>query len=192
MPLYTCLYCGKQGIKRKPSEVKNGVYCSRSCSNKAQSLAIKNNPNLDRCNGVEKECLFCHKPFFVKPHRYERAKFCSRLCSHEYRFNRKLTMKQVDVSGNKNPNYRDSNNCITARKMATSHYGNKCQICGFDTVINVHHIVPRSSGGKNRLDNLIVLCPNHHAMAHLNLISVEELIRLNHELAVQKQDRQPQ
>jgi predicted restriction endonuclease len=33
-----------------------------------------------------------------------------------------------------------------------------CQICGRVTDLQVHHIIPRSNGGKHTLDNLITLC----------------------------------
>ena len=185
--VYSCAYCGMTGIKRKLSETRNEVYCSRSCSNKAHSKAIKDNPDLDKSDGISKECLFCHKTFYVKPHRYNISKFCSRLCTYEYRRNRRgFIGTKKDTSGDKNPNYRDSSNCQTARKQAIKKFGNKCIVCGFDIVTNVHHIVPRSIGGKNQINNLVILCPNHHAMAHLNFIPVEELIRLNRDLVAQK------
>ncbi len=42
----------------------------------------------------------------------------------------------------------------------------KCLICGFDKIIDVHHIVAKSKGGGHTPDNLIVLCSNHHKMLH--------------------------
>lgn len=54
-------------------------------------------------------------------------------------------------------------------------WGGKCAICGFDEVIEVHHIVPRRIGGTDELDNLIVLCPNHHALADRGMIVINKL-----------------
>lgn len=51
----------------------------------------------------------------------------------------------------------------------------RCVICGFDFHVHVHHITPLASGGTNAFDNLITLCPNHHAMADQRVISVEHL-----------------
>lgn len=46
-------------------------------------------------------------------------------------------------------------------------YGPKCQICGWDKArCDVHHIVPRSNGGKNTVNNGMVLCPNCHRVEH--------------------------
>lgn len=37
-----------------------------------------------------------------------------------------------------------------------------CQICGNDTNLHVHHIIPRRSGGSHELDNLVLLCSSCH------------------------------
>ena len=43
----------------------------------------------------------------------------------------------------------------------------KCQICGGkDVRLEVHHIVCRSHGGSNRMDNLITLCSDCHGKIH--------------------------
>ena len=52
----------------------------------------------------------------------------------------------------------------------------QCESCGWrpptleyvslDSIMNVHHIVPCCEGGTHTDDNLILLCPNCHAIAH--------------------------
>jgi ribosomal protein S27AE len=37
-----------------------------------------------------------------------------------------------------------------------------CQVCGKEYSGQVHHIIPRSKGGKNELSNLITLCGKCH------------------------------
>ena len=72
-----------------------------------------------------------------------------------------------------------------------------CQDCGKvwrdgDT-FNIHHVVPRSKGGGNELDNLILLCKPCHMKRHTkpsNILSYEDMllnlennplkVRLNH------------
>lgn len=54
-------------------------------------------------------------------------------------------------------------------------YGGKCFVCKFDEIVEVHHIVPRALGGKNNPENLILLCPNHHAMADRGMLSIKDL-----------------
>lgn len=52
-------------------------------------------------------------------------------------------------------------------------YRGRCQLCAFDSpvVYNVpsaegHHIVYRSRGGEDTLENMVLLCPNHHTVVH--------------------------
>ena len=56
-----------------------------------------------------------------------------------------------------------------AREMIKS-VGGRCEACGWGwsgrPLVQVHHIVPVSVGGGNEDDNLVVLCPNCHAIAH--------------------------
>jgi len=41
-----------------------------------------------------------------------------------------------------------------------------CAICGFDKILEQHHIIKRKDYGSNSLaHNLVMLCPNHHKMA---------------------------
>ena len=48
-----------------------------------------------------------------------------------------------------------------------------CEACGWglkqqwEGLLNVHHVKPKSMGGKDAQANLVLLCPNHHAVAHM-------------------------
>lgn len=42
----------------------------------------------------------------------------------------------------------------------------QCQCCGNTRNLELHHIVFRSQGGKDQLDNLVTLCNRCHARAH--------------------------
>lgn len=45
--------------------------------------------------------------------------------------------------------------------------GNKCERCGWDKAkCDVHHKTPRSRGGKNTINNAVVICPNCHRVEH--------------------------
>jgi hypothetical protein len=45
-----------------------------------------------------------------------------------------------------------------------------CEVCGWKPparrVLAVHHVIPVSCGGGDEFENLILLCPNHYALAH--------------------------
>jgi 5-methylcytosine-specific restriction protein A len=70
-----------------------------------------------------------------------------------------------------------------ARRICVAHHGENCAACGFSFeaaygeagrgFIQVHHIVPASQvGGEYQLDpvaDLVPLCPNCHAVAHLGV-----------------------
>lgn len=50
--------------------------------------------------------------------------------------------------------------------------GDACEFCGWArfgaaglSLVNVHHIEPVRFGGGNGQENLVALCPNHHAVA---------------------------
>jgi hypothetical protein len=47
--------------------------------------------------------------------------------------------------------------------------------CKYTRFLNVHHIVEEKSGGTNKLDNLIVLCPYCHDLAHRQEIPEKEM-----------------
>jgi 5-methylcytosine-specific restriction endonuclease McrA len=51
--------------------------------------------------------------------------------------------------------------------------GHKCEICGYSKIIEAHHIIPRRDSGPTSEENLILLCPNHHAEADYGLLSLD-------------------
>jgi len=64
------------------------------------------------------------------------------------------------------------------RMQAIKKYGNKCELCGFKLIVESHHILPKNKGGLHEIDNLMVLCPNCHALitrGHLDLKSRKDI-----------------
>jgi len=57
---------------------------------------------------------------------------------------------------------------------------NYCEIpdCGFDRVVTKHRIKPGRRGGKYVLGNVIILCPNDHALAEIGDYSQYELFQI--------------
>jgi 5-methylcytosine-specific restriction endonuclease McrA len=47
--------------------------------------------------------------------------------------------------------------------------------CKYTHFLDVHHIIDEKNGGTNKLDNLIVLCPYCHDLAHKNEIPENEM-----------------
>lgn len=52
------------------------------------------------------------------------------------------------------------------RKKLFKELGRKCQICGFDGYLEIHHYIPVSEGGLTRADNLLILCEVCHSVLH--------------------------
>lgn len=53
-----------------------------------------------------------------------------------------------------------------ARKRLIKKRGNKCEKCGYEGYIELHHIISVQDGGKFEDENLILLCEKCHAEAH--------------------------
>lgn len=55
------------------------------------------------------------------------------------------------------------------KKQVLELYNNRCYACSFSihTILRVHHRVPVSLGGTDDVQNLVLLCPNCHALIHL-------------------------
>lgn len=47
--------------------------------------------------------------------------------------------------------------------------------CKYTRFLSVHHLIEEKDGGTNRLDNLVVLCPYCHDLAHRNEIPDKEM-----------------
>lgn len=55
--------------------------------------------------------------------------------------------------------------------IASKH---QCSICQ-STTVDVHHIIAVSDGGTNDLENLMVVCPNHHREFHQGKLSIDQM-----------------
>jgi 5-methylcytosine-specific restriction endonuclease McrA len=52
------------------------------------------------------------------------------------------------------------------RRMILKYFKNECYVCGYRHFLDIHHIKHKRNGGKNTLENCVVLCPNHHKEWH--------------------------
>ena len=67
------------------------------------------------------------------------------------------------------------------RVQAIKKYGNKCELCGYGLAFDAHHIIPKNKGGLHEIDNLMVLCPNCHALVtrkHFTLNGREDIPKI--------------
>jgi 5-methylcytosine-specific restriction endonuclease McrA len=73
-----------------------------------------------------------------------------------------------------------------AKRLAIEAYGNCCEICGYDTTIDFHHIIDKREKIDNSLSNLMILCPNCHALITRKIVTISsrlEIERLRSEIA---------
>lgn len=53
-----------------------------------------------------------------------------------------------------------------------------CDICGEDRITHACHIIPRSEGGANNIQNFVTLCPLHHHLFDHHRLNEEEWEKL--------------
>lgn len=104
--------------------------------------------------------------------------------------NSEKNIKHIDIQeslkGNLEPEKKQISITATTRNMTLvkylkNHYQDKCQICGEaieiskgEFVSEVHHIQPLGAhDGADVIENMIVLCPNHHAMFDRGAITID-------------------
>lgn len=64
-------------------------------------------------------------------------------------------------------------------RFRKAHHGEGCAACGWRIApalqsvggeygcgLHAHHVVPLAAGGSDEESNLVLLCPNHHELAH--------------------------
>lgn len=146
----TCNYCKEVfDCLLKEHKRGNGQFCSLSCTAKYNNLTKTPITNI---------CKLCGEKFSTTA---KNAKYCSKSCKSKY-YSRTSRGK----------------NSAKTKKLLDSLRSLPCEICGWDEASrDVHHIVGISNGGQTKKENLITLCPNHHRMAHSNLISKDSLIK---------------
>ena len=102
---------------------------------------------------IQKTCPVCNNIFTERKGHVREKVTCSRACSNTY-----------FRSGENNPNYKAEKSEWGYRKICFSKWKKECIICGFDKVVDVHHLDHNNKN--NDINNLVPLCPNHHMMLH--------------------------
>lgn len=59
------------------------------------------------------------------------------------------------------------------RSQAIKQYGDRCELCGYELAVDTHHVIPKHKGGPHEVDNLMVVCPNCHALITRRKIFIE-------------------
>lgn len=162
-----CAFCGKTFLRRESqykiaiAKGKDTFFCSPTCSNKS------------RIKRVEVSCTMCGKNFEVTPKRLKASKSGYLFCSYEC-----LNKGQRVESGltDMHPQHYNRGHS-TYRDRAFRIYPHECELCGYNEfieILEVHHI--DGNRKNNSAENLIILCPNHHAMLTRGIATLENRI----------------
>ena len=145
-----CKHCGKDHfVEQREVNRGGGIFCSNSCG------ALFNNTHR-KYHDLTCQNPICSKTFTGKN---STTKFCSKQCN--YACKKKQTGKS----------YCTRSTLSKRIRKAIGDENFKCFICDWkEDACDIHHIIPRSSGGTNEFDNLTVLCPNHHRLADRKLL----------------------
>lgn len=113
-------------------------------------------------------CKECYRKLIWKP-KLRECKRCKRMLPHQAKglckgcYNILFHLDKVRAHNLKKRYNLDDE---TYRKITK-----ECVICGFDKVVDLHHLDHNSQN--NSHDNLIGICPNHHRMIHFKTYQKE-------------------
>lgn len=172
-----CERCGKE----HDGSFGSGRFCSRKCANTRELSSSTKKKIADSVKNTigEKEregkvCKKCGKIF----HSRELGRYLCYDCLpkvikyNEVRKSRPRSIKEVSS--------RTISKIMLRAKLP-------CSCCNFyvpDTMLDIHHIIPKKDGGTDDMNNLTYICPNCHRIAHTDvsklpnsLISIEQQLK---------------
>lgn len=60
------------------------------------------------------------------------------------------------------------------RSQAIKKYGNNCELCSYQITVDAHHIIPKHKKGPHEVENLMIVCPNCHALITRKIIEINQ------------------
>lgn len=179
-PNVKCFGCGIE-VYIPAYRINTFKYCSRECKNKFGCI-----------QKITSECKICSEIFTHISSRANKAKYCSRKCYHKSQIGKGLTTFLCRHCGNqfldslsrerkycsrkctqKNRKETFKPSFTTVRKaMLSRDMIKKCDNCGYNEyteILGIHHIDRNRKN--NSKENLQVLCPTCHSLAHRKHIS---------------------
>lgn len=157
--MWQCKHCNQEfNYIRTTDKANHSKHCSCNPKrgefyNKLKQISkLKFDLKLGEIKKFEVICSCCENIFIVE----EREKqfptkteyYCSRNCANS-------------VGGKAK---RDKHGITQYATIAKKYYDEKCIVCGFNEIVDVHHIDKNREN--NNPTNLVFLCPNHHYVLH--------------------------
>lgn len=94
---------------------------------------------------IVKACPVCFLPFVTRKNHKREKTTCSHSCSNTF----------FALLRNKPEKYKNY------RTICFKYWPKECLICGWNRIVEVHHF--DNNHKNNDKNNLVPLCPNHHA-----------------------------
>jgi HNH endonuclease len=145
-PNTSCAICLKP-IYRRPNQISKGLsfYCSHACKGKSQQ-------KLHKCAVIDCPNMICSRLH---------KKTCSRACANK----QKIGLKYNHLGRPAKDKVKD---LAALRRRVIEFRGNNCSRCGYNKlpILHIHHIIEKSKGGLDDINNLELVCPNCHAEEH--------------------------
>jgi len=153
-----CEQCGEIFI-RENNLIENG---RKFCSVKCRGLSIRNRLQL--------VCAYCGKHFERSESKAAHAKHGVSFCCRECKDKGQRISSGISAI---HPNHYAGGEYVDYRQLAFDTYGAKCAVCGIanEIMLDVHHIDGDRSN--NGIENLIVLCANHHVSVTRKAAKIE-------------------
>lgn len=153
---HSCQWCQSEFFpSQRELNRGNGKFCSRSCG-------IRHTHECNRKTRLPNTlCAYCTTPFWASQRRQNLSKsgllFCGRSC--------KNLAQRLEGIPEMHPEHYGSG--VSYRKIGLRNCGQICSGCGFSSVPEILQVHHRDKNRKNySLENLVVLCPNCHAIEH--------------------------
>lgn len=156
-----CLHCSAPIPSRGPAKDAKRIFCSRECNFAYQRARSRENGT----GRLTKNCEVCGIEFSYYASVRPQAAYCSASC--------KSTGHSRKITGRIQASFGDRS---TFTKSMRRFFYDRCAICGWDQApCDVCHIEARKDGGEDALDNVVMLCPNHHRLFDLGRIPVDQI-----------------
>jgi len=155
-----CQFCGKEfEIREKEAARGRGKYCSKECFYNAKKKFSKRRKVYELyLQGLSYKEI--GKMLNMNPHTVAYYVYVQKLCNR----------------------YGDGIVSTATKgrlKRLLGEQGiNECELCGYNRVVEIAHVIPRTQGGKMLLNNVLLLCPNCHHLFDHDLLYDEEKRKL--------------
>lgn len=154
-----CLNC-KTEFEYNKNKKLGRKFCSSKCCAQFNNCKKDSNGKII-IKDKEINCLFCDKILEYDNKTKRQTKFCSYACQAQIKI--KIIFEKIESGDLSLPSRQYKNYLI-------NKYGEKCMECGWCEInpasgkvpIELEHIDGNSEN--NNLDNLKLLCPNHHSL----------------------------